>query len=59
MNVQVNSDTGLMQQVIASFRIWIVLRPGTTGEVLKWKVIVLFDTVNEIAPVSFTLKPVA
>jgi len=57
VNVQVNSDTGLMQQVIASFRIWIVLRPGTTGEVLKWKVITKFDTVNEFAPILFTLKP--
>ena len=57
MNVQVNSDTGLKQQVMASKRICIVLRPGTTGDVLKWKVIVLFDTVNEFAPVSFTLKP--
>jgi hypothetical protein len=57
VNVQVNSFTGLMQQVIASLRMCIVLSPGTTGEVLKWKVTVLFDTVNEFAPMLFTLKP--
>jgi hypothetical protein len=57
VNVQVNSDTGLTQQVMASLRICIVLSPGIAGEVLKWKVIVLFDTVNEFAPMSFTLKP--
>ena len=55
--MQVNSFTGLMQQVIASLRICIVLRPGTAGEVLKWKVIVFFDTMNEFAPTLFTLKP--
>jgi len=46
-----------MQQVIASGRIWIVFRPGTAGEVLKWKVITKFDTVNEFAPMLFTRKP--
>ena len=34
VNVQLNSFTGLKQQKIASKRICIVLRPGTTGEVL-------------------------
>ena len=57
MNVQVNSFTGVMQQVMASLRICIVLRPGTAGEVLKWKVMVFFDTVNAFAPILFTLKP--
>ena len=58
MNVQVNSFDGLPeQQKMASLRICIVLSPGTAGEVLKWKVIVLFDTVNEFAPMLFTLKP--
>jgi hypothetical protein len=46
-----------MQQVIASLRICIVLRPGTAGEVLKWKTITKFDTMNEFAPILFTVKP--
>jgi hypothetical protein len=46
-----------MQQVMASFRMCIVFSPATAGEVLKWKVMVLFDTVNEFAPILFTLKP--
>ena len=57
MNVQVNSFTGLTQQEIASLRMCIVLRPGTTGEVLKWKTITKFDTMNELAPILFTMKP--
>ena len=36
--MQVNSATGLSQQNIAPVGISTGLRPGTSGEVLKWKV---------------------
>jgi hypothetical protein len=55
---QVNSADGVMQQVIVSGRICIGLRPGTAGEVSKWKVTVTrSDTVNEFAPMLLTRKP--
>ena len=52
-----NSASPLKQQLTAP-AICIVLRPGTTGEVLKWKVILTrSDTVQESAGTLFTVKP--
>lgn len=56
-NVQPNSSTGLPQQKTVPASRCIVLRPGTAGEVLKWKVSVMrSDTVQESAGTSFTVK---
>src|SRR6516225_7480059 len=48
-------------RVIAPAEICIVLEPCTTGDGLKWKVIVAlpFDKINEFAKVPFTVKSVA
>jgi hypothetical protein len=57
--VQLNSGADLPQQVKAPL-ISIVFTPGTTGEVLKWKVILTkSDTVQESAGTLFTVRPLA
>jgi hypothetical protein len=59
-NVQVNSSTGLklqnIEQKIAGDPTCNVLVPGTTGEVLKWKLAELV-TVQESAGTPLTVKP--
>ncbi len=59
-NVQVNSSTGLKKhcepQEIAADPTCNVLVPGTTGEVLKWKLTEPV-TVQESAGTPFTVKP--
>ena len=53
-----NSCTHPLPQSKAQAGICIVFWPGTTGEVLKWKVIVVFPFINtdELAGVPFTVK---
>ena len=59
--MQVNSDTGPPPQLKAPAEICIVLRPCTTGEVLKVKSIVAlpFDKITEFAGVPLTVKSLA
>jgi hypothetical protein len=53
----VNGVSPLKQQLTAP-AICMVLRPGTTGEVLKWNVMsARSDTVQESAGTLFTVKP--
>ena len=60
MNVQVNSSTGLKKhcepQEIAAEPTGNVLRPGITGDVLKWNLTEPV-TVQESAGTPFTVKP--
>ena len=54
--MQRSSSTGLIQQEIPPDSRCIVLRPGTAGEVLKWKVTFLSDALQSSAGMSFTVK---
>jgi hypothetical protein len=61
VNVQVNSCTHPLPQSKAQAAICIVFWPGTTGEVLKWKAIVVSPllSANELAGVPLTVKALA
>ena len=62
MNVQVNSCTHPLPQLKAQAGICIVLEPSTTGELLKWKVIVAFPLLKvggRLDGVPFTMKSLA
>ncbi len=61
MNEQVNSCTHPLPQLKAQAAICIVFWPCTTGEVLKWKSIVVlpFNRLNELAGMLLHVKSLA